>query len=207
MAKNQLIRRLNFTGRKKIPKENLVIQLYFNVSGVQEFHAFLDSLKELSLPSEARVFVEAFHRSSYMRFSFGTVGKIIPTTNRSLTEFDQGILPLFRVKVVDQSNEIGRVLAVADKIVPKKTEDEPTSKICLLPVEYRDLESLIWELDLDDQPVLYLNQRIENIREISRSDKSFMGLVYPEVVRKIFEHLYREELLFETGDLDSWENQ
>ena len=94
---------------------------------------------------------------------------------------------MFRVKVVDGK---GRILAVADRVIPRRSEDEDASKQCLLPVEFADLGHSIWRLDLDGEwPSLLLNNRIDNIREIARADESFQALVYPEVVRQILNHI------------------
>jgi hypothetical protein len=92
----------------------------------------------------------------------------------------------FRVKIVDKK---GRLLAVGDRITPRRLGEESANRLCLLHADFVDLGQLIWRLDLEgDWPILQLNQKIENIREVARSEPSFLTLVYPEVVRQV---LYR----------------
>ena len=66
-----MIRRLNYTGRRKIPRENIHITLFRN-NGVDEFDAVI-RLADLELPDSARLFVEAYHKSDWMRFDYGTL--------------------------------------------------------------------------------------------------------------------------------------
>jgi hypothetical protein len=115
---------------------------------------------------------------------------------------------LFRIKVVEATGK-GRILAVADKIVPHRAEDEPANKICLLPVDFVDLGQSVWRLDVaSDWPSLQLNVRIEDIREIARSDAHFLSLVYPEVVRQIFHKIVVEEDHTDPQtDPDDWMSQ
>ena len=88
----------------------------------------------------------------------------------------------------------GRILAVADKLIPRREADELSNKICLLPVDFADLGQSIWRLDLEGEwPSLQLNGQIDDIREIARSDAHFLSLVYPEVVRQVFHKIVIEE--------------
>ena len=179
-----MIRKFNYTGRRKIPRTRVSIAIISNPNGPPSFDASID-LTGIKLPKHAAVYVEAYRRSFFRRFSFGTVSRITPPPDRYLVDIDPENLVRFRVKVVDAS-EKGKILALADKILPKSTEEEPTDKICILPVDFIDLGQCVWRLDLEsDWPSLQLNSRIESIREIARSDEYFLTLVYPEIVRQI----------------------
>ncbi|RME52167.1 MAG: hypothetical protein D6795_07060 [Deltaproteobacteria bacterium] len=171
--------------------------------GRRRFDAEL-SLDGLGLPEEADLFVEAYHRSAYRRFPFGTVGAPQPPAERWL----DGIpvrRPLFRVKVVQREGEIARILAAADKVLPEEQDAETNRRQSLLPVEYEDLGERVWALDLDcDWPRLRLNERIEGIREAARSGAEFSSLVYPEVFRAILERILAEGRFDPDCDDDDW---
>jgi hypothetical protein len=178
-----MIRRLNYTGRRRIPRSRVVVRLLPAEDDVWSFAAEFD-LTEFQLPPESSVFIEAYNATSYMRFDFGSVGNTIAPDDLRLTEITPQPLPQFRLKIVDRHQRHGRLLAVADRVIALRP-DEESDKQSLLPVEFRDLGDLIWRLDIADWPVLELNERIEELSEIARSADWFLGLVYPEIVRQI----------------------
>ncbi len=187
-----MIRRFNYTGRKRIARSKISITLFNNPEGPPSFDAELD-IDGLNVPGHAHVFVEAYRRAYFKRFSFGTIARIQTPTDRYLTDLDPKALVMFRVKVVDLLSK-GRILASADRIVPTRTEEEPAGRFSLLPVDFVDLGQSVWKLDLaSDWPSLQLNKHIENIREIARSDSYFLSLVYPEVVRQVLHQIVVEE--------------
>lgn len=179
-----MIRRLNYTGRRRIARSQVTVRLVSGRDGVSSFDAEFD-LKDYDFPAGSRVFVEAYNATSYMRFDFGTVGKPVAPRDRRLAEITPSPLPKFRLKVVDRSDRHGQLQGVADKLVPLRPDEDLEHKQSLLPVEFRDLGERIWKLDLSDWPVLELNKRIADLGEIARSSDWFLGLVYPEVVRRI----------------------
>lgn len=150
---------------------------YFNIS----LH-----LAELELPETAQVYVEAYHRSGYQRYNFGTVGELRIPADRTLDGISASVTPLFRVKIVDKTGTHGRILAAVDKIRPASEDNQPADSRSLLFVEYDDLGNTVWQLDLEgDWPVLRLNRTIDEISLIASSDNRFLSLVYPEVLRQI----------------------
>lgn len=198
-----MIRKFNYTGRRKIPRSNVSIELRTLEDGVFSFEASL-SLIELHLPREAEVTVEAYRGTSLMRFTFGTVGDLIAPANKVLERLPPGGIPLFRVKAVLD----GRIIALADRIVPRIDASESKDRLCLLPVEFIELDDLVWRLDMSDsQPILQVNSSIEGIRETVRSDSIFFALVYPEIVRQVLRHiLVTENYGDEEGDPDDWQS-
>ncbi len=185
-----MIRRFNYTGRKRIPRLKLSLSLNVAPGKALAFDAVVD-LGGLLLPASATIYVEAYRRAYFRRFPCGSISEPKFPKNRVLEGLDPDALVLFRVKVVDKK---GRILAVADRIIPRRTEEEQTDKQCLLPVDFVDLGQSIWRLDLEgDLPILQLNKGIENIREIARSDTFFLTLVYPEVVRQVLYKVVVEE--------------
>jgi hypothetical protein len=179
-----VIRRLNYTGRRRIARSHMTVRLVPGSAGAWSFDAEF-YLADYAFPAESSVFVEAYNATSYMRFDFGTVGKLLVPRDRRLTEITPTPLPKFRLKVVDRSKRHGQLQGVADKLVPLRPDEDLEHKQSLLPVEFVDLGERIWKLEVSDWPVLELNSRIADLGEIARSSDWFLGLVYPEVVRRI----------------------
>jgi hypothetical protein len=172
--------------------------------GARHFDAEID-LSEVRVPADASVFVEAYQRADFMRFDFGTVAKMVAPDHRVLTEIGSGVRPLFRVKVVSRPRPLAKILALADKVLPIDVANDEDARRTILPVEYVDLGSRIWHLDMEREwPTLCLNTRIADIREIARSDNAFHALVYPEVIRRILTEIIREDANDESLDPDDW---
>lgn len=182
-----MIRRLNYTGRKKIPRSAVTIRLLPADAGYA-FVADID-LAPLDFPNDANIFVEAYNSASYMRFAFGTIGDQREPQDLRLTEVTSRPLPKFRLKVVDQSKRHGLLLGVADKLVPLRPHEDLANKQSLLPVDFYDLGDRIWRLELSDWPVLELNNRVDAIGESARTGDWFLALVYPEILRRILHEI------------------
>ena len=69
-----MIRTFNYTGRSRITRKMVRLELSEDSSGPPTFDLELD-LQELALPEDARIWIEAYHRQSYMRFDWGTVSE------------------------------------------------------------------------------------------------------------------------------------
>lgn len=180
-----MIRKFNYTGRKKIKRSLVRVDLRRDADGYRCFDIAL-SLDEMALPTKAHVYVEAYHRTAYQRFDCGTLADLHIPQDRRLLRFSETQQPLFRVKVVDLSGGLGRILAALDKVRPQSVDDLPLGGRSLLFVEYHDLGNAVWQLDLDgDWPVLKLNGNADEIGLVASSDKRFLPLVYPEVFRQI----------------------
>lgn len=193
-----MIRRLNYTGRKKIARSRITVRLLPALGNRYTFEIDFD-LSGYGFPDDASVFVEAYNSASYMRFTFGTVAQRKDPEDFRLLDVTPRPLPKFRLKVVDRSKRQGLLLGVADKLVPLRPKEDVSNRQSLLPVDFCDLGEAVWRLDLSDWPVLELNSHIETIGEVARSGDAFLALVYPEVVRRIL-----HEILFEqdAGDVE-----
>jgi hypothetical protein len=199
-----MIRKFNYTGRKKIKRSNIHVDIMRDGNGRRYFNTGIQ-LDDLELPTNAHVYVEAYHRSGYQRFDFGTVGARKIPTNRNLRNISDAAVPLFRVKVVDKRASAGRILASVDKVRPENVDEIPAGSQSLLFVEYDDLGSKIWQLDLDgDWPVLRLNQHVEEISLVASSDSRFLSLVYPEVFRQILRRIVLEDQHTDPDCDDDW---
>src|SRR5205085_11906457 len=116
---------------------NVRVSLRRDGDGVLVFDPRL-SLDRLDVLPSARVFIEAYYRSSFMRFDCGTVASFAPPEDRRLTDIDATSLVRFRVKIVDDERGDHRVVAVADDIVVSEGKPDAGGRTPLLPVEFSD---------------------------------------------------------------------
>lgn len=204
-----MIRHFNYTGRRRIQREDARVSVRCNGDGVAIFSVEL-SLERYDLPHDARVFVEAYRPTSFMRFPWGTVGLLVPAHDRALTEFGNADGALFRVKVVEPSDESGgrpaRLLALADKLRPVRLEESAQQSQSLLEVMSAELDE-IWKVDFGDggEPILLVNQRIEAEHQgLVRSDP-FASLVLPQVFRTILRQILVAERFDAIEDGAAWQ--
>lgn len=178
-----MLRKLNFTERVRMNRGQVGVTLRREPDGVLAFDPTF-SFGEIDVPSDARLFIEAYHRTSYMRFDCGTLGALSIPEDRRLTGID-GSSVRFRIKIVDTKEH--RILAVADDIrVTDRTPDQG-ARVPLLPVQFTGaLGQQAWRISFEpDSPVLELNQEISGIESMARDDALFFALVYPSAVRAI----------------------
>lgn len=179
--------RINSTGRKRLLREDIHIKLADSAVGQPPaFTATITLPAALALPESARVYVEPYVGSSSMRFDFGTVGVPRAWERCVMSDVDAGAAVLFRVKVVDETDGIGRILAAADGIRPENDADGNDRKP-LLPLRTMDLDEEVWRLEIDREsgPTLCINNRIPGLVERLQADPLLQGAIYPEVTRQL----------------------
>jgi hypothetical protein len=82
-----MIRKINFTGRKKIKRTNVRVDILRDAEGRRLFNLHLD-LSDLSrLPSNAHIYAEAYHRTGYQRYDFGSLSTQKSPEDRRLSRF------------------------------------------------------------------------------------------------------------------------
>lgn len=196
-----MLRKLNFTERAKIPRSSVRVTLRRDHDGVLVFDPQL-SFDEVGVLPSARVFIEAYYRTSFMRFDCGSVDAFMPPGDRRLTEIDGTSVVRFRVKLVSGH----RILAVADDIVVSEEKRETSGRVPLLPANFTDaLGQQAWRIAFEPNgPVLELNNRIEAIRDVARNDAAFFALVYPAAVRQVLAQILLVEQHDAHEDSEEW---
>jgi hypothetical protein len=202
------IRRLNYTGRKKIRRDDVNIALYEKPNAPATFDADLAKLSEYKLPADAIVSVEARLQTRWMRFRYGTVGAITPPADRALTEFDSPDGILFSVKVTATSGTRGMLLAEAEGIPVRFPGEADERRNPLLPVKSDDIGQEVYRLDFsNDPPILLVNRAAGDKDAIVRSPL-FMSIVYPAALREILNRIIHvEELDDPDDDGESWQSR
>ena len=155
-----LQRRLNSTGRKRITRDCVTIELTppLDTFSFPLAAAKID-LSELDLDPAARVVLEAYFRSSSMRFPCGTVGSVAVPSQLVLTDIDRGGAIQFRLLVIAPDGS-GRIVASAEGLKPLQKSETPERQP-LLPLRETDLGEELWRVDIDERngPWLVINSR------------------------------------------------
>lgn len=191
-------RTINSTGRLRITRSMVSFDITRTLTGLPaSFTAHLEGLADLGLPHEASVIVEPYFRTSGLRFNYGTIGEIKPPSNTSLTEIDKGGEILFRVKVIDATGHIGRLLASGHRMpanAPLQPGDQAGIKP-LLPAKPEWLGERIWDISVadTDRPYLLVNNRIPDLAHKIKSDPVLRGAVFVEAFRKVLVHMLDPE--------------
>jgi len=177
-----MLRKLNFTERAKIPRSDIRITLRHDEDGVLVFDPQI-SFESIGVAPSSRVFIEAYYRTSFMRFDCGSVEAFRVPADRRLTEIDGTSVVRFRIKLVDDH----RIVAVADDLVVSGEKSQTSGRVPLLPVNFTDaLEQQAWRVAFEPSgPVLELNNRIPDVKDVAKNDALFFALVYPAAVRQV----------------------
>ncbi len=175
------VKRLNFTNRSKLTREQANVLVH--PGNPATFEAVLNLSHLCESAGTARVFVEAYHRTTRMRFSFGTVARYVsPSPNElRLTEFPDWKDVSFRVKVTDVSESPGKIIAWANKIRPKGPEDDQQND--LVRWKDTDLNGLLWDMEFDERGPVVLVERKVGHASVGQ-DPRFIVVAYPEILRR-----------------------
>ncbi len=202
-----MIRRLNYTGRKKIPTECIRFRITDQVPPCFDADLRLD---DMDFPAEARVFVDVSQGASTTtrRFDFGTLALLRPPQERSLAGFDPTSLQ-FEVKVVESvGHQAGKLLGISTAVRPRQPGDPHDASILpLLPVRLVDLDAQVWSLAFDRaRPHLLLNKQVPGIHDMAKTNGMFFSLVYPAVVRSVLTRIIIVEGILDPAedDLETW---
>lgn len=186
-------RTFNSTGRKALKQLDVAIRVIDASDGLgaPSFVFHLGDISALALPQSARVYVEPYVGSSSMRFDFGPLGAIRAPVDTTLGELDAYGSILFRVKIVDESADVGRILAAGNEIAALRADDAEGRKP-LLPLRYTNLGEHLWKLELspDTGPVLLVNNRVPGLGERMKGEALMQGMVLPEVLRQVLVAVY-----------------
>ena len=195
-----MLRKLNFTERTKIARRGVQISLRREPDGILAFDAQIDA-GAIKAPNRARVYLEAQYRTSYMRFDCGDLGAFALPADRRLTEIDSNRVVRFRVKaVVDR-----RIVAASNDITVALAGGDEGARVSLLEVNFLELGDQVWRIHFEgDQPILELNNRIDNIERLARQDPRFFALVYPAALRAVLTQFLLVDNHEENEEGDDW---
>ncbi len=197
-----MIRKYNYTGRKKIPVSLTEFNL-LNLDGQPYFNANL-KIANLGFPNHAKIYVEAYFNTSSLRFDYGTIEDIRQPLKTFIDELPNASEVKFRVKIVDESEDHGKILGKADRIKPLNKLDDGNRE-SILPVQFDNLQNQVWKVVFDEYgisgPVLVFNHEanVPGISEKIKKNFYFIALIYPIAIRIILDKIKLNEV-----DEDDW---
>lgn len=201
------VARLNYTGRRRIPREEVVIELSARDGATASFTVVVN-LDGLDLPDDALVTAEASRRTWVQREWLGHVRDVGSSEHGpfELAGIHDAAGIKFRIKVseADESGERGKLLAVADRLIPAATADTPQEVVSLLPVGVENLGELVWRVDCDagNSPVLKVSKPLG--RDLARKPY-FRSLVFPSALQQILDIVRRSGTNANEFDDDDWQ--
>lgn len=191
----QISKHINHTGRRKIKHSEVEIEMLEQTGSAPAFQATFNLDLE-HLPSNADLLIEAYHRNTSQRFDFGTAGAPIPPVDTTLSEIDLSGPTLFRVKVVDNLEKIGRLIASAERLAPKDEDSEEQRASLMIFKSMPEMGDLTWKLSFNEahKPVLCINNRIPEAKHQLLNNPVFQSLVLPAAFREVLLYvLWNEE--------------
>lgn len=200
------VRRLNFTGRKRISRDYVQLSVTSNGAGY-ELRARFD-LQHYSFPAKARIHLEAYKRTSFQRFDFGTISKQLIPTDMALSSFSSPQGMKYRLKIVDAEKNRGRILGEVDNLKAVIAEDVDGAEESLLPVEpSHELGHELYRLEFGTNEIhLLVNAELANWQEVIKGH-FFSTLVFPNLLRQVLLHILRFEEHRVIDDPTDWRSQ
>jgi hypothetical protein len=187
-----MIKRFNSLGRKRIPRSCVSISV--EDGEPRTFSAHIDFGEHQWDPNGAVVLEATCAGSSLVqRFNCGTVDQLKQPAGLELNDL-HGQNVFFSLKIIDNSQHVGRLLGVADNVRPLTTGKQTVSgRKGILPVEHASLGQELWKLEFRDHDVfLLVNQDVPGLSESIRSDPVFFSLIYPQVMRQVLHRAIAE---------------
>jgi len=180
------MKRFNYTGRKKILREDISICLHGDFDARPVVDVAID-LKDYDFPGDAKIYLEPQRQTRFMRFLIGECEVTeIHARLLELTEFDDADGLSFRVKIIEPNQ--GKLLGIAENIKPyNKDEKLDDNQQSILPVRSADLTQagVLWRVDYGDQEaVLEIEKELGGKEQVVRS-LLFKGFILPAAMRQI----------------------
>ncbi|WP_417214985.1 hypothetical protein [Alcanivorax sp.] len=201
-------RTFNYTNRHRIDQSEAKFKLIEESGRIPSFEVSF-SLEDKGYPIDARLYVEAYYKETRQRFDFGTWSMQSQPSSLKLSEIDLSGRPLFRILIVDESNEHSLILASGNNFRGiGDDEEDPESRHGLLPVKALPLDGIVWRIDLEGEtPELLVNSNIPFIMDRMRGDVLFQGLILPTAFRQIIDYLFFDSSLDpDSNIMKRWED-
>ena len=129
------------------------------------------------------------------RFEFGTIKNVAPEKELRLDDKLSIEHIRFTLKIIDTSQEFGRILGVAENIIPINiAEKNLGGKDGILPIESSDLGELLWRLEFGEhEVVLLVNKTIPGFRECFGTGGNIDSLVLPAICREVLWRIWNDD--------------
>ena len=175
-------RTINHTGRRKLARSEVSIKLIENPGEAPSFDADF-SLNTKNLSPDAAIYVEAYSGNTLQRFEYGTVGAVAQPADRTLKKIDLTAKTQFRVRIVDESSHIGRLVASLQDLKAEGDDDRAS----LMTLASRPLGQETWRVNIleADKPELVINSSIPNSMGQLKDNPLFQALILPAAFKQV----------------------
>jgi len=199
------IRRINSTGRARINRRHIKIKMLPSAPGEPLKAKAAVTLGSYRFPTSSLVVIEAYHRSSGMRFDCGTIDALSIPDPLVLTDVDRSGSALFRLKVIDDYEEPGKLLGSAERIEAEREAKGEDSR-SIFPVDYRDLGHDVWKVEIEpgSRPILVVNTRIPGFLHRVLENPLTVGIFLSGAFRFVLQELVRDTGTEEDGEDLGW---
>jgi hypothetical protein len=199
------MKRFNYTGRKKILRDDVKIRLHGSFDDKPVVDVSLD-LDDYDFPTDGMVYLEPQRKTRFMRIPLGRSAHNLRENGLTLDEFDDADGLKFRVKVVDDAK--GLLLGIAEGLCPYDKDDkQDKNQQSILPVSCTDLSSygVLWRVDFDDnEATLQVEKELGSKEQLVRSSW-FQGFILPSAMHQILSRIMLEGAWdSELTDSDEW---
>lgn len=177
-----MTRRFNFTGRERLTSEEFFAK---TISENPLIASLSLNLRNTPLAPAGAVYIEAYSGTVAQRFDCGTVSDLRVPPKVNLSAIETGGSVLFRVKVVNPEN--GLILASGDRLRLVGEGEDPKRRplLAVKTVDYLDEEIWKVEVSLNDPPVLLLNKKVPNFKDLLVEDPLIGGAILVPALREI----------------------
>ncbi|HCE45491.1 MAG TPA: hypothetical protein DET40_18275 [Lentisphaeria bacterium] len=199
----------NYTGRRKLNNDTFDLKIQETLDNPSSIQVKLHKDKISDISDHSTVWLEAYRGPRIMRFGLGQLSKQTCICKFILSDFGPMEPILFRLKIIDEKDELHPIKAWRDKIRPVSLLESEKRNKCILPVYPCDLKNLAWKIDWSEptRPVLQVNSRINTVRDVTsivKNDPDFAALVFPEVLRDVLSRLIDQEPEIDEDDENEW---
>lgn len=194
------MKRFNYTGRKKVLRDDIKIRLQGDFKEKPIVDVALD-LGGYDFPPEGDVYLEPQWKTRFMRLPLGRVSNNLRINGVRLDDFDDAEGLDFRIKIVDEGE--GLLLGIAENVKPYNKDDElDQNQQSILPVASVDLsgDGVFWRIKYEgQQAVLQIERELGSREQVVRS-LFFRGFILPAAMRQILVTVVTEDWDEELSD-------
>ena len=191
---------IRLTGRRQLPKADfdfrLIDQKGKHTAALSVINR--DCLK--GFPVDAEIRLRLVENKQVEILKFGTVGKPLPVIDVKSSNF---AAPSCQVRVVNTTGNRDGLLLGSTKPWTYTSNGRPEGLLLFQP---KDIAPRLWRLDLrdDENPILYVDERIQDAGQWAMSDPVFTAAIFPHVISEVMQFILRTGSEPEDGWMADW---
>lgn len=186
-------KRIRLTDRRQLYPSSVNVTMHYTGRSNAVGLTIVKPQDFVQFPKSARIRLRLTENKFSETLEFGTLDN--PKVSADL-DYRYFRAPSCQLRIVDSDSELrGRLLGSTNPWTLSSDdqgtkESANTSILLFLP---QRLDQFVWKLDVRDcdYPVVYINENIPISREWVKTDPVFLSCVLPEIVRQVFEEMFK----------------